>query len=221
MRIRSVLAVSLALALAAPAAFAAQDIDKVNGSITVDAGQEAGDLDTVNGSIRIGAGARTGDAETVNGSITVADDVQAGGLSTVNGSIKVGTNGRVSHGVETVNGGIYVDRGGVIGGGVETVNGAIGLVGTQVGGGIDTVNGDVTVGADSHVKGGLHYSKPSRQLFSTSNRNPRVVIGPNARVDGPLVFERKVTLYVHNTARVGAVTGATAVSYTGALPPAE
>jgi hypothetical protein len=221
MRIRSVLALSLALALATPAAFAAQDIDKVNGSITVEAGQQVGNLDTVNGSIRIGSGARTGSAETVNGSITVSEDVQAGGLSTVNGSIKAGTNGRFSDGIETVNGGIYVDRGGVIGGKIETVNGAIGLVGTQVGGGIETVNGDVTVGADSHVKGGLHYTKPGHQWFSMNTRDPRVVIGPNAVVEGPLVFERKVTLYVHNTARIGAVTGATAVRYAGALPPAE
>ena len=29
-------------------------------------------------------------------------------------------------------------------------------------------------------------------------------------VDGPLVFEREVELYVHNTAKIGAVTGATA-----------
>lgn len=221
MRIRSVLALSLALALAAPTAFAAQDIDKVNGSITVEPGQQVGELDTVNGSIRIGSGARAGDAETVNGSITVAEDVQAGGLSTVNGSIKVGTNGRFGKGVETVNGGIYVDRGGVIGGSVETVNGAIGLVGTQVSGGIETVNGDVTVGADSHVKGGIRYTKPNRQFFSMNNRDPRVVIGPNAVVEGPLVFERKVTLYVHSSAKTGPITGATAVPYSGALPPAE
>jgi DUF4097 and DUF4098 domain-containing protein YvlB len=220
MRIPTVLALSLSLALAAPA-FAAQDIDKVNGSITVEAGQQAGDLDTVNGSIRIGANATAGDAETVNGSITVAEQVQAQGLSTVNGSIRVAGNGRFSKGLETVNGGIFVDRGGTVGGNIETVNGAIGLVGTQVAGGLETVNGDVTVGADSHVKGGIHYAKPSRQLFSMNNRDPRVVIGPNAVVDGPLVFERKVTLYVHSTAKIGAVTGATAVRYSTALPPAE
>jgi hypothetical protein len=54
-----------------------------------------------------------------------------------------------------------------------------------------------------------------------NKRDPRVVIGPNAVVDGPLVFERKVTLYVHSSARTGPITGATAVRYSGALPPAE
>ena len=43
-----------------------------------------------------------------------------------------------------------------------------------------------------------------------------MIIGPNARVDGPLVFEREVELYVHDSAKIGPVTGATAVRYDGA-----
>jgi hypothetical protein len=46
-----------------------------------------------------------------------------------------------------------------------------------------------------------------------------VVIGPNAVVDGPLVFERTVELHVHATARTGAITGATALRFTGDTPP--
>ena len=103
MRIRPALVLPLSLSLALPA-FAAQDIDKVNGSITVEAGQEAGDLSTVNGSIKIGAGARTGKAETVNGSITVAENVTAGGLETVNGSIRVSGNGKLSMGPSAIGG---------------------------------------------------------------------------------------------------------------------
>jgi hypothetical protein len=34
-------------------------------------------------------------------------------------------------------------------------------------------------------------------------------------VSGPLVFKREVKLYVHATARVGEVRGATAVRYEG------
>lgn len=221
MHVRCLLALSLALALAAPAAFAAdRDVDKVNGSITVEPGERLGDLDTVNGSINIGAGARVADAETVNGSIRVAENVQVGGLSTVNGSIRVDTNVTMNSDVGTVNGSVFVDRGGNIRGDVATVNGAIGLVDTDVSGGIETVNGDVTVGVDSHVVGGIHYEKPSKQWISFGKRQPpRVVIGPNARVDGPLVFEREVVLYVHGTARIGTVTGATAVRYDGATPP--
>lgn len=213
---------ALSLALAVPAAFAAdRDIDKVNGSITVDAGERYGDLDTVNGSINIGAGARVADAQTVNGSIRVAENVQAGGLSTVNGSIRVASNATINDDVSTVNGSVFVDRGGNVRGDVGTVNGAIGLVDTDVGGGIETVSGDVTVGAGSHVTGGIHYEKPGKQWISLGKRKPpRVMVGPNARVDGPLVFEREVVLYVHGTARTGPVTGATAVRYDGP-PPAR
>lgn len=223
MRARCLLALSLSLALAAPAASAIdRDVEKVNGSINVEAGERYGTLETVNGSINIGAGARVDDAETVNGSIRVSENVQAGGLSTVNGSIRVGTNVTMNNDVGTVNGSIFVDRGGRIRGDVDTVNGSIGLVDTDVAGGIETVTGDVTVGVGSHVTGGIHYEKPSKQWISFGKqRVPRVVIGPNARVDGPLVFERKVVLYVHGSARTGPITGANAVRYDGPRPPAR
>ncbi|MGH8078799.1 MAG: hypothetical protein ACREPE_15975, partial [Lysobacter sp.] len=210
MRTRCLLALSLSLAVTTSAAFAAdRDVDKVNGNITVEAGERYGDLGTVNGSINIGAGARVADAETVNGSIRVSEKVQAGGLSTVNGSIRVATNVTMNDDVGTVNGSIFIDRGGNIRGDVETVNGGIGLVDTDLSGGIETVNGDVTVGVGSHVTGGIHYEKPSKQWISLGKRQtPRVVIGPNARVDGALLFEREVVLYVHSTARTGPITGA-------------
>ena len=54
--IRPCTALLLTLALATTPALAQQEISKVNGSITADAGQTYGDLDTVNGSIRIGDG---------------------------------------------------------------------------------------------------------------------------------------------------------------------
>ena len=204
---------ALAVSLAFAPAFAQQDIDKVNGAITVDAGERYGNLQTVNGSIKLGASARVASAQTVNGSIKVASGVQAGGLSTVNGSIRVGDNVQMSDDVSTVNGSVFIDRGGNVRGNVETVNGAIGLVDTDVSGDIETVSGDLTVGVGSHVRGGIRYRKPSRALISLKGRTPRVIVGPDARVDGPLVFEREVKLYVHRSATIGPVTGATAARY--------
>jgi hypothetical protein len=52
-------------------------------------------------------------------------------------------------------------------------------------------------------------------------RKLRIVIGPDAVVEGPLVFKREVTLSVHKTARIGPVTGATAVRYDAARPPQD
>lgn len=222
MILRTVLALSLALSLGAPALAADQDIDKVNGSITVDAGERFGDLQTVNGSIRIGANAQVGNAETVNGSIKLDGNVQASALTTVNGSIRLGEQVQVNDDVEAVNGSIFVDRGGNIRGDLGNVNGSIGLVDADIGGSIETVTGDLTVGAGSHVRGGIRYEKPGKVFFSiTRKRDPRVIIGPNARVDGPLVFGRKVDLYVHSTAVTGPITGATAVRYEGARAPKE
>ena len=215
----SALLAALLLALSAPAfahdqATDGHDIDKVNGSITAEASQTYGSLETVNGSIHIESGARVEDAETVNGSIKAADNIHADSLSTVNGSIRVGEQARIGGPIETVNGSVFVDRGGNIARNVETVNGAIGLVDTDLGGNIETVNGDITVGAGSHVKGGIKVEKPNSQWMSIGKRKPpRIIVGPNARIDGALVFEREVKLYVHRSAKIGPVTGATAIRY--------
>ena len=159
------------------------------------------DVSTVNGSVSADAGQAYGDLETVNGSVSIAAGATVEDASTVNGSI-------------------FTDRGTTIGGNVDTVNGAIGLVGTQLAGGIETVNGDITVGIGSHVKGGIKVEKP-RGWSMKPRRDPRIIIGPNAVVEGPLVFERPVTLYVHTSARIGAVTGATAKPFSTDTAPTE
>ena len=222
---RTRLSVSLLLLtlLCAPPVLAQQDISKVNGGITAQAGRPYGDVDTVNGSITIESGAIVKDAETVNGSIRAADDIGADSLSTVNGAIRAGQRATVRGDVETVNGSIFLGEGGRVGGGVATVNGAIGLVDVDLAGGIATVSGDVTVGVGSHVTGGIRVEKPSSNWFPVqiNKRKPRIVIGPGAVVEGELVFEREVDLYVHDTARVGKVTGATATAYSTPRAPQD
>ena len=214
-------ALFLALALSASTAYAQQDISKVNGSITADAGQTLGELETVNGSIRIGAGATVAKAGTVNGSISAGEKARTGALETVNGSIRLDRNVSVNGGVDTVNGAIFVDRGGKVEGGVETVNGSISVVATHVGGDVQTVRGDITIGVDSQVKGGLRVEKATGFFNTDRKRPPRIIIGPNAVVEGPLVFERPVTLHVHKSARTGPVTGATAQGFDGDSAPKD
>ena len=106
---------------------------------------------------------------------------------------------------------------------VSTVNGGIGLVDTDLGGGIETVNGDVSVGVGSHVKGGIHVEKPGKgwNFRWGKPKVPRIVGAPDAVVEGNLVFEREVKLYVHQSARIGSVTGATAQRYNTATPPKD
>lgn len=223
-RNRLLLAAALALATVAPGAVASDnDIDKVNGSITAEAGQSYGDLSTVNGSIRIGTGAHVNEAETVNGAIHVGDLAQiADGLTTVNGSIKLGRQVGVGDDLVTVNGGVFVDHGGRVEGDIVTVNGSIGLVQAELGGDIETVNGDITVGIGSYVHGGITVEKPNNSWWPISfgvRKPSRIVIAQNAQVDGELRFEREVELYVHDSAEIGPVSGAEVVRYAGTEAP--
>ena len=217
------LATSLGVSANPQDARRAPSIDKVNGGITAEAGQLYGDLSTVNGGITLGRGAHSKDVETVNGGIEAADDVSSSDVSTVNGGIRFGRQAHIEGKLETVNGGIFVDRGSQVRGGISTVNGGIGIVGTDVGGRIETVNGDITVGADSRVKGGIKVEKPHGSMggWFGKPKIPRIVIGPNAVIQDSMVFERTVTLYVHTSARIGNVSGATPVRYDGATPPKD
>ena len=220
--VHATLAAALCAACAMPA-FAQQDIDKINGGINAEAGQQYGDLSTVNGGIQLAEGARAEDVQTVNGGITGGNGVHAESLSTVNGGIRLGEQARIADDIETVNGGIFVDRGGQVGGDIASVSGGIGLVDSDVAGSIQTVSGDITVGIGSHVRGGVRIEKPDKgfNIRFGKRKVPRVVIGPDAVVDGPLVFEREVVLYVHDSARTGAITGATAIRFSTPTPPDE
>lgn len=222
---RTLLALALGLAVTAAQAHddtgPGRDIDKVNGRITAEAGQTYGDLSTVNGGIHINDGAIVETAETVNGGIDIDDNAKVGSAEAVNGGISVGQKVTVGDGLETVNGGIRVGFLSTIGGDVETVNGAIVVQQTEVKGQIRTINGDITVGAKSHVRKGIWLEKPKGWNWTGSKkpRIPRIVIGPDAVVDGELRFEREVELFVHPTARIGTISGATAKAYTDTLPP--
>lgn len=213
------LAVALCVIFAATAhaGSTGPDIDKVNGSIHIDEGQLAGDLETVNGSIRLGPHAKADSADTVNGSIEIGDDSELKSAETVNGAVSLGQRARVHGDVESVNGAITLERGAEISGKVSNVNGRIRTEAARVGGNIETVAGDIEIGADSRIDGGLLVEKPSGWSWG-KQKLPRIVIGPNAVVQGHLVFRREVEFYVSSSARIGAVEGATARTFGGATP---
>lgn len=214
---RTLLAFALILAL--PLAAAAQDsIDKVNGTVRVESGQQAGDVSTVNGSVRIGDTAIVRKASTVNGAVEIGEKAQAREIGTVNGAVSLGAGSRVSGDVEAVNGAIRLDKGADVGGKASNVNGTITLDAAHVGGGLATVSGDITVGAGSHVEGGILVEKPSGWFHWSHQREPHIVIGPHAVVQGTLDFRREVVLEVSDSAQIGTVKGATAVKFSGDTP---
>jgi hypothetical protein len=181
----------------------------VNGSITVGEGAVVtGNVTTVNGKVRIGDDATVEDASTVNGSMTIGENVTAEGLETVNGSISVGEGGRISGEVGAVNGSITLEKGTVAAADVGNVNGSINLEGSEVGGNIQTVSGNVSLSDASTVRGDIVIEKPSSWWSSNKdNKMPKVVIGPGSVVEGKIVLEREVKLYISETAEVGGVEG--------------
>jgi len=193
----------------------------VNGSIRV--GENAvvtGQLETVNGSIRIDDGAEVEDVKTVNGRLQLGEGVRASNLSTVNGAVTLGKGTLVSGDIEAVNGAITVDKEVAVAGAVGNVNGRIELTGTEIGGNVTTVTGDVQID-QSVLKSDLVIEKPS--FWSrVSNRKPRVVIGPGSRIEGALVIEYEIELFVSDSAELGEVRGVMtlddATRYSGDMP---
>jgi hypothetical protein len=207
----------VALCLATGAFARGVDIDKVNGSIHIESSQQAGDLGTVNGSIRVDDGASAAKVSTVNGAIELGERVTADTAETVNGGIELGVGARISGSVSSVNGGVRLARDAEIAGHASNVNGRFVLDAAHIGGGIETVAGDIEIGADSHVEGGIVVDKP-HGLSWGKPRNPRIVIGPRAVVQGTLEFRREVDLYVSDSAKVGEIKGAKPQAFSGDRP---
>lgn len=216
------LAFAIAAVFSIGTAVAQDDISKVNSSVHVDAGRKAGNVETVNGSVTIESDASAEAVETVNGGVRVGTGAQARSIETVNGGVTLSERAIVHESVEAVNGSISLAKGVAIGGDVGNVNGAIELDDADVAGRVSTVSGDITVGADSRIGGGIKVEKPTGGFFSWGSNNnqklPRIVIDAGAEVQGDLVFEREVELFVHENAKVGTITGAQAKRFNGPAP---
>ena len=177
-----------------------ENIDKVNGSIRIEGSRTVGDLSTVNGSIDVGEGSRAEprDGQRLDPAETAC---RRGSVETVNGSISLGADAQVLESAETVNGRITLEKRAQVGGRTETVNGDLLLDEAKVDGQLRTVNGDITVGAASHVGGGILIEDTKGWKLGSTKRVPKIVIGPGAVVDGTLRFEREVKLYVSSPRR--------------------
>lgn len=213
----SALAIALLAVAATAVAQGARDVSKVNGGVRIDAGDTVGKVSTVNGGIRIGSNAIAAAVETVNGGVRLDEGAQVASVNSVNGGVRLAENAQVGGEVDSVNGSVTLAPGAGIDGDLKNVNGTITLDQARVGGRISTTNGPILIGADSVVEGGVLVRKPRGR--SNDSRPPRVVIGPNAQVRGTLEFEREVLLYVHDTAHVGNIVGATPERFSGREPP--
>lgn len=193
-------------------------ISLVNGRIEIGADCRVnGQVSNVNGLIQVGSGTQVLAISNVNGRITLADEVEVDGdISSVNGRIELGDNSRVSGGIESVNGRISAADGVSIGGTVSAVNGNIEMRGARAAG-LVTNNSDIRLETGTVIEGELRVRKSQGVSFNAGSP-PKVIVGRNVRIEGPLTFERDVELYVHESASVGEITGAEAVRYSGETP---
>ena len=196
----------------------AGDVSTVNGSVTIEEGATAEDVDTVNGSVNIERNATVQSAESVNGGISLGEGAKATSVETVNGKLKLAERAQVSGDVSAVNGSADLAKGVEIHGRLSNVNGKMTIEGAHVGRGLKTVNGDIDIGPDSRIEGGIVVEKPNQSWNVGKRHIPRIVIGPGAVVEGTLRFEHEVELLVSDRAKIGAVEGAKAVTFSGNEP---
>ncbi len=180
----------------------------VNGRIEIgdDVTVTSGQFRTVNGSVRIGSRTEIRGVATVNGSVRVGDDTTTGEVGTINGSVIFGDRATVQGDIVAVNGGILLGAGSTVSGSITTVNGRIELVGVTVEGDVENINEGMELTGATHIKGTLAVRES--QGIELSRRVPVILIGPEVRVDGQLVFEREVELRIHRGAQLGEIVGA-------------
>lgn len=182
----------------------------VNGRVLAESGAiVSGDLQTVNGSVTLESGVQAHDVESVNGRVRVGDDSSVHSVSTVNGRNKIGERVIVDGEVGTVNGAITVGSGSSVTGDVTAVNGKIELLSVRVDGNVENVNGGMELLDGTRIGGNVIVRKTKSWWNSGSKKNkvPRIVIGSNVVIEGTLVLEREVELYIHETATVGEIEG--------------
>jgi len=201
----------------------ASGASSVNGSVSVGANAFVnGTVETVNGSIKIGDNAQIEDAETVNGGIKIGSGVRAQNVSSVNGSVTLGQSTTVDGEVSVVNGKISLASGSEVSRSVSNVNGDIKISGARIGGDLTTVMGDVTLEDNALLAGDLRIEEPQRSSSYGRNSKPKIVIGPGATVEGDIIIEHEVELYISDSATFGEISGVMnlddAVRFQGSRP---
>lgn len=193
------------------------DGNTINGNVEVGADADASDskFSTINGSIVVKDGARVSDCATVNGELDIGDRSEAGNLRAVNGDLTIGRDALIEGRVQLVNGSVSLKPGSRVNGDVGTVNGLIELRSAEVEGDLSNVNGGMRIVEGSLVEGDVTVKEEGDDRHGEP---PRIVIGRDSRVTGKLVFERQVELFVHDSAKIGEVSGADVIRFSGDEP---
>lgn len=213
-------------------------IDTGSGSVRLGNNTQAGAIDTGSGGIEIGSDVHVEGIDTGSGDVRGGDRVIVDGrIDTGSGSVSFGAGSSIRGDIDTGSGSVRLGAGSAVSGGIDTGSGEVQIEGTRVGGKVDTGSGDITL-ADSRVDGDLATSTGRVTLSGNSvvtgdlivrkskcwglcwgnDRPTRIVIGASASVIGEIRIEREAELWVHETARIGRVSGAQVQRFSGERP---
>ncbi|PCI76738.1 MAG: hypothetical protein COB20_09900 [SAR86 cluster bacterium] len=200
---------------------AGQDIEEHNNTVYVPAGMNVQDINTVNGRVVLERGASARSVSTVNGRVQIEGRGSfAGSVDTVNGRISATQGGEIGGSATTVNGRINMDSV-AVGRNVETLNGSINLVDVTVGENVETRNGNVRL-ENSVVEQDLiihsRYRVSLLGLIDIKRDEPKIIVGPGSEIKGSLIARTDVRLYVHESAKIGNIVGASPLIYSGGHP---
>ena len=210
------------------------DVRNVNGAIHIGSNCTiSGDVRNVNGAINVGAGTRLNQLRNTNGSIELGAETEVASVRSTNGRIRIGQGAAVSENVSNTNGAIELAKEVTVGGNVETTNGPLRVAeGSRIGGKASSLNGPIVLTAaragdiigangsiellDGTVVDGEIHVRETRGTVSSGT--PRIILGRNVVVEGPIRIEREVQLYIHESARTGEISGAEPISFSGDRP---
>lgn len=164
---------------------------------------------SVGGAITVAAGAKGGNLSSVTGDIKVGQGGVASSAQTVTGSIRLASDSRVLRTVRTTTGAIVAEKGAEVAGGISTLTGDIDLAGAKVKGGLRSTSGTITLRGDTIIEGGITLDDVQVDEKSPDVlRFPRILIGPHARIEGPIISKRGAVVIASVNAHVGPIEGA-------------
>ncbi len=197
------------------------NVREVNRSVIIEDGRRVNDVWSTNGRVVIEDGAMARNVRTTNGRVVIGgSNTRVADITTVNGRISGDYGGQIAGDVEAVNGRVDFTNA-AIGRSVKTANGHINLYSVTVGENVETRNGDVRL-ENTIIENDLIIKKRRLpgllELLSWNWMDQEVVIGPGSEIKGTLVARNEITLYVHESATINNVIGATPVTYSGPIP---
>ncbi len=199
-------------------------IDVTSGDITLGPRAQSATIDSTSGNVHVMQSAIVNGAiDTTSGDVRLMAGARSNGIDTSSGNVELAANVSVNGTIDTSSG-YVVGTAAQIMGSIDTSSGDISLTASRVNGSVLTNSGRVHVVMRSVIGGNLKLRKNNCDwswFSSCKTQETTVIIGANSAINGALIAERPVRLYVHPSARVGRIIGDQITRLTEAQAVAE